>query len=149
MMIFTANQLMAHMIGDYIFQSHWMATNKTKSNIAAFLHAATYTIPFMFLTKSLFALAVIFLTHFIIDRFRLARYVNWLKNWPWQLIRRKILAGHEEGGAEIWLVEQKRSPLVTKTGYPDSAPVWLSTWLLFITDNIMHVVINALALQWL
>ena len=30
--MFTADQLVAHAVGDYILQSHWMATEKTKGN---------------------------------------------------------------------------------------------------------------------
>jgi hypothetical protein len=74
--------------------------------------------------------AVIGVTHFFIDRFRLARYVCWYKNfiaprssWP--------------------------SGPITPTGYADSVPVWLSTWLLIITDNAMHLIINGLALYYL
>lgn len=28
--MFTADQFVAHLVGDYILQSHWMATEKTK-----------------------------------------------------------------------------------------------------------------------
>ena len=121
--IFTADQLVAHAIGDYLLQSHWMATNKTKQNLAAAIHALTYTLPFLFLTQAPLALAVICGTHFLIDRFRLARFVVWLKN-----------------GA---------TGRITATGYPDDTPAWLSVWLLIIADNIIHVLINGLALAYL
>jgi hypothetical protein len=48
----TADQLVAHAVGDYILQSDWMATEKTKQNAAAATHALTYTLPFLFLTRS-------------------------------------------------------------------------------------------------
>lgn len=127
--MFTADQLVAHAIGDYILQSHWMATYKTKQHVAAAIHALTYGIPFVALTYvsetnvSLLALAVIVGTHFLIDRYRLARFVNWAKN-----------------GA--------RGPF-TATGYADDVPAWLAVWLLIITDNILHVCVNAAALRWL
>lgn len=35
--------LLAHHYGDFVFQSHWMASNKAKNPVALFLHAATYT----------------------------------------------------------------------------------------------------------
>jgi hypothetical protein len=47
------------------------------------VHAVTYTLPFLFLTTKLKTLLVIGGTHFLIDRFRLARYVTWLRNYPW------------------------------------------------------------------
>lgn len=123
MTFFTADQLIAHAVGDYIIQSDWMARNKTSKTLAAAVHAGTYTLPFLLLTQSLMALAFICGTHFLIDRFRLARFVVWLKN-----------------GAQ--------GP-VTATGYPEGTPAWLSTWLLIIADNILHVILNAVAINWL
>lgn len=121
-MIFTADQFVAHAIGDYILQSHWMATEKTKNSVAAAIHAATYTLPFLLITQSPEALAVTCGTHFLIDRFRLARFVVWFKNGPWH-------------------------PL-TATGYQDAVPAWLSVWLLIAADNILHVVINGVAIWY-
>lgn len=124
----TADQLVAHAIGDYILQSDWMANEKTKRTLAAVAHAATYTLPFVFLTREPTALAFIFGTHLAIDRFRLARFVVWAKNFlsppnawkPW----RECVA----------------------TGYHESRPAWLSVWLLIIADNVMHVLCNGFAL---
>lgn len=124
----TADQLVAHAIGDYILQSDWMATEKTKQNLAAVVHALTYGIPFLFLSPSPLALAVIVGTHFVIDRFRLARYVVWAKNWL--------------GPNRPW------SECVA-TGYPADRPAWLTVWLLIIADNVLHVMINGLALYYL
>ena len=67
-MIFTGEQFMAHMIGDYILQSHWMATQKTKQSFAAAVHAITYTLPFLLITQSPEAIAIICITHFFVDR---------------------------------------------------------------------------------
>lgn len=124
----TADQLVAHAVGDYILQSDWMANEKTKQNTAAAVHAFTYTLPFLFLTTSPEALAVILLTHFAIDRWRLARYVVWLKNWM----------GPNRPWSEC-----------TATGYPADRPAWLTVWLLIIADNTLHVICNGLALAYL
>jgi hypothetical protein len=129
-MIVTADQLVAHAIGDYIIQSDWMATEKTKKSIAALAHAVTYTAVFLFFTTSWLALAVIGVTHFAIDRWRLARFVCFAKNLPWP------------GSERDW-------SKCSKTGYPDSSPGWLTVWLLIIADNVMHVCINGAALKWL
>lgn len=70
-------QLILHLIGDYITQSDWMANNKTKANAPALL-------PF-FLLGGWLAVLVIFATHFFIDRFRLARFVAFSEmsfGWP-------------------------------------------------------------------
>lgn len=125
----TADQLLLHAIGDYVIQSDWMATEKTKRSLAALIHVVTYVLPFLLLTTSPAALAVIAGTHFVIDRWRLARFVCWTKNWPWP-------------GRRPW------SECVG-TGYPSDRPPWLTTWLMIIADNTMHVIINGAALKWL
>lgn len=84
----TADQLVAHAVGDYIIQSDWMATEKTKQSLAAGVHAVTYALPFLLLTRSPWALAIVVVTHFVIDRWRLARFVCWAKNLPWPGARR-------------------------------------------------------------
>lgn len=143
----TADQLLAHAIGDYILQSDWMATEKTKKSIAALAHVATYGLPFLFFRPSWTAYAVIVGTHFIIDRWRLARFVVWIKNFlgPRRLQVVQLLDGSEKE----WNVHNPPWISCKATGYPHTAPIWLSVWLLIIADNIMHVVINGLALKYL
>lgn len=133
--MFTTSQLVAHAVGDYILQSQWMADNKTKRSFAALAHVLTYLLPFLLLTRSPLALLVIGSTHFLIDRFRLARYVCWLKNGP--------LVGRH--GLLSW---QGWKPL-TSTGYQDVVPSWMAVWLLIITDNVCHVLINGLTLAYI
>jgi hypothetical protein len=120
--LFTADQIVAHLVGDYILQSHWMATEKVKNSVAAAIHAVCYTLPFLLITQSPEAIGIILVSHFFVDRFRLARYVVWLKNGPWK-------------------------PL-TATGYQDDVPAWLSVWLLIIADNTVHIVCNGLAIWY-
>lgn len=81
-------QILLHLLGDYILQNNEMAQRKTSSYLWAFIHAITYSLPFLLLTKG-FNLAwfVIFITHFLIDRFRLARYWIMFYNLKW--IRKK------------------------------------------------------------
>lgn len=124
----TADQLVAHAVGDYLLQSDWMAVNKTKRSIAAVAHVCTYALPFLLLGASVAALAVIIGTHFVIDRFRLARYVVWAKNWM----------GPNRPWSEC-----------TATGYPPDRPTWMTVWLLIIADNMLHVLCNGLALRYL
>ncbi len=77
---------------------------------------------------SLPAFGVILITHFFIDRYRLARFMVMAKNW--------LGSPHAES-------------FNTSTGYPASSPAWLAVWLLIIADNILHIVINGLALRFL
>lgn len=135
--MFGADQIVAHFVGDYIFQSHWMATNKIKSSWAALVHAVTYTLPFLFIMQNWMALAAIAVPHFFIDRFRLARYVVWLKNGPWKF------SVDADAATGRW----ERKPL-TATGYPDDVPPWLAVWLLIFADNTIHLVTNGVAIWW-
>lgn len=125
----TADQLVAHAVGDYVLQSDWMANEKTKQSLAALAHALTYTFPFLFLTTAPIALAIIASTHFVIDRWRVARYVVWLKNL---LAPRRYRHPWGECSA---------------TGYHKDRPPWMAVWLLIIADNVMHVIVNGLAIQ--
>ncbi len=120
-------QLILHLVGDYVTQSHWMATSKTRSSFAALCHATIYAIPF-FLIGGWRAVFVIWSTHFFVDRFRLARYVVFAKNQmgPGRLRWRDCSA----------------------TGYPNDVPAWLSVWLLIACDNTLHLAINYAALRW-
>jgi hypothetical protein len=157
-------QLILHLLGDYVTQSHWMASEKTKGWFPALVHATVYSVPFLLLTglsmRGQWAWTLIFWSHFFIDRFRLARYVVWAKN---------VLASKE-----TWFCdspESANSPhnpscptercdycrkvrtlpwaLCEATGYPPNCPVWLAVWLLIIADNTLHLAINYAALRWL
>lgn len=124
-------QILAHLWGDYILQSHWMASNKTKHWWPCLCHCFFYTLPFLILTQSWVALAVIFGTHYLIDRYRLAVYLVYLKNTllgpPWP---------------DKW--EDCKA-----TGYHSEVPAWLSVWLMIAADNTLHLTINFLALSYL
>ena len=115
-------QLILHLIGDYITQTDYMAINKTKNLRIAFLHALVYTIPFILITQSPVALLVILISHAIIDRYRLARYVIFAKNY----LNGRTLKWED----------------CNKTGYPSNRPEWLTVWLMIIADNTLHLTIN-------
>jgi Protein of unknown function (DUF3307) len=171
----TADQLVCHAVGDYILQSDWMANTKTKQSVAAFAHVLTYMLPFLFLRPSPFALFVIVSTHFVIDRWRLARYVCWAKNWLAIPQRREscgVVIGMEyttcgqhygknavngtglcerHGGTEVAPVSPVNYPWseCSATGYHKDRPAWMAVWLMIIADNTMHIFINGLALTYL
>ena len=126
--MFTANQLVAHVVGDYVLQSEWMACNKSKSSVVAAVHSVVYALPFLWLTQSPLSLFLIVVTHFFIDRYRLARYVIWLKNRPWP-------------GGLPW-------SRLTATGFPEDTPPWMAGWLFIIVDNTLHIILNALAIRF-
>jgi hypothetical protein len=136
--MFTADQLVAHAIGDYIFQSDWMANNKRKNDWAATIHALTYTLPFVFITQVPLALWFIFFTHYLVDRYGLARFVVWLKNWPFETYE---VPGSIDGYAT-------RLKPITPTGYDADKPPFLAVWLFIIADNIIHVLCNGLVIWY-
>jgi len=158
MAFITADQLVAHAIGDYVTQSDWMATEKTKRSVAALVHSLVYSLGFLVFSPSATAFAFIAVTHFVIDRWRLARYVVWAKNWlaPWAVCDGGRVKAHEwctEGGflehSEHRVVPNPPWEKCQATGYPPDRPIWLVFWLLIICDNLMHVCCNAAALRWL
>lgn len=122
-------QILLHLIGDYITQTDWMATEKTKRITPAIVHASVYSLPFLLLSPSLAAILVIWGTHFLIDHYRLARYVVFAKNWA---------TNHSLRWADC-----------SATGYHKDTPPWLAFWLLIIADNTLHLCINYGALRWL
>ena len=129
-------QLLCHLWGDYA-QSSWFAANKGKRWAATIPHVCVYSVPFFVVSffgalhPSATAMMVILGTHLFIDRFRLARYVAYLK---------EFLAPPSE-----W----KSWADCSTTGYPSATPPWLAGWLLIIVDNTMHLTINALSLAYL
>ena len=117
-------QLILHLIGDYLTQSDWMANNKTKKWTPAIIHAFVYSIPFL-LIGSCYAVAIIFATHAVIDRFRLVKYVLRVKEWRFNTEWGYITEGENAKPAFMWV------------------------WLMIAADNTIHLGINFLALKWL
>ena len=169
-------QLILHLIGDYLTQSDWMALNKTKSFLPAATHALIYSLPFLLLTglggRGFLAWLVILNTHFLIDRFRLARYVVWAKNWmaPWgnkETMSQTIERLRERGsigrgpvfvGDELAVtIDENRIAntrnrsfrVCSQTGYDPARPAWLAVWLMIVADNTLHLAINYAALRWM
>lgn len=123
--------LLAHLVGDYVLQNHWEATRKVEENLPALSHATKYTAAFLPVTRNWKALAVIGGTHFVLDRFRLAKQVAWFKNQV--AVPADSRYTWAEGKANA--------------GYPEGVPPWLSTWLMIITDNTIHMLINEWAVR--
>lgn len=144
-------QLILHLFGDYVTQSDWMANNKTKRFWPAFWHALVYSLPFLFI-GSLAAVAVIFVTHFFIDRYRLARFVVYAKNflaprYSYECVNEQTNTGRKVQPLAIpnwWPWGACKD-----TGYHNSRPAWLAVWLLIAADNTLHLAINYAALQWI
>lgn len=89
--------LLAHLVGDYVLQTDHMAQRKTQAWGPAVAHAATYTAPFVLLTRNWKALAVIGGTHLLLDHYRPLPRIIALKN--------RVLspAGYSSGELPFWL----------------------------------------------
>ena len=146
-MFFTADQFVAHAVGDYVLQSSWMATEKTRRSVACLAHVACYVLPFLFLTRDPRALAFIAGTHFVIDRWRLARYVVWAKNFLAPPVHEPV--GMFEGGGGFWRSGNYAWERCRDTGYGPDTPPWMAVWLMIIVDSALHLICNYCALRWL
>lgn len=144
-MFVTCDQVVAHLIGDYILQSDWMANEKTKKNVAAVVHGFFYALPFLILTGGRdFSFFAIWLSHYLIDHFRLARYLVYAKNFlsPSRTLQTDSTPAKFARWWHPW------SECVD-TGYHKDRPAWMAVWLMIIADNIVHILCNAAALKWL
>lgn len=109
-----------HFVGDYLLQNDWMAQQKTKDWFACTVHCVLYTLPFTFILWKSPWICLIFITHYFIDRYRLAQYWIRFVNWKW------------DGN---------------NFGYSDEKPQWMSVWLLIIVDNTFHIIFNSIAIR--
>lgn len=137
------DELLAHLFGDYVVQSDWMAVEKTEHHVPALAHAVTYAACFIPLTRSPARLAVIAGTHFAIDRWRLARRLVWAKNqaapqrWRHPYDEHMNQTGYHRFDPEDWNVADCDR---------QAKPPWLAFWLMIAADNAVHMLINRLAL---
>lgn len=85
----------------------------------------------------------------LIDRFRLAKYVVYAKNFlcPPEFWYEKVYDRHPIENAK-WHYKYSWENCKAN-GYPSETPVWLSTWLLIIADNAIHLLVNFLAVKYL
>ncbi|MEV5752311.1 DUF3307 domain-containing protein [Actinoallomurus sp. NPDC052308] len=124
--------LLAHLVGDYVLQSDWMATEKVKRWWPAVVHGVTYSLPFLLVTQSPWALLIIGGTHIVLDHYRLAKAVCWARNL---IAPKKSRVSWKEAAAN--------------QGSPAGVPSGLATALLIVVDNTLHLCINLAAVMLL
>ena len=111
-------QLLLHLLGDFVIQNDWMALNKKKpswlGHLACQIHCILYSLPFL-LVGNLQQVFLIYLGHFIIDR--------------WDFIGCFLAARNG-----VWDVEN--------FGFSHERPKFISVWLYIITDNTFHLIWN-------
>lgn len=131
-------QLILHGIGDYFFQTDYQALNKKNKGWiglwACLKHCITYSLPFLFI-GSWRAVAVIFITHFIIDRTNIVAYGIAIKN------------GTKYGKG---IINSSLIPYdISNFGFARERPFAITIWLYIICDNLVHIICNYIALKYL
>ena len=118
-------QLLVHLVGDYFLQTGWMAKWKVRKFLPAFVHALTYTLCFVILTQSVWALLIIGVTHFLIDRYSLAKvFMTW--------------RGQPPNGIYVYPEDGFKYPLYEG-----------NMFLIYVViDNATHLLINFLVLRF-
>ncbi|NIA19527.1 MAG: DUF3307 domain-containing protein [Xanthomonadaceae bacterium] len=66
--------LTAHLFGDFVIQTDWMANNKKNSSWACGIHVGTYMLPFLVCGLHWWQLALIAVQHFAQDR---SGFITW------------------------------------------------------------------------
>lgn len=122
-------QLLLHLFGDFIIQNDWMALKKKENSFKGYLtcliHCLLYSLPF-FLVTGLNGVSLIFLTHFIIDKYHVIEWFLAVRN-----------NAREEGKLTI-----------KNFGYGLQRPFAISIWLMIITDNTIHLILNYLFIKY-
>lgn len=118
-------QFLLHLFGDYIVQNDWMGLNKKKrtwmGELACQIHCITYSLPFI-LICSWWAVLVIYVTHYIIDR---TDIVAW------------------------FLAYRNGAKNIENFGFTTVRPQIISVWLWIIVDNVFHIFCNYFAIKYL
>lgn len=68
------NWLIAHLVGDYIFQTDWMAANKKALSSACTAHVCAYMVPFLFLGLEWWQFLAIAVQHWVQDRTHIVKW---------------------------------------------------------------------------
>lgn len=143
-------ELILHLIGDYVTQSDDMANKKRSSMLWAAYHALIYSLPFVLITQSVLAWVVIFASHAVIDRFGLARYLVYAKNLWFSSPKSSFWQRYSPfNGYSMQFTDELDWENCKATGYPSQRPAWLAVWLLIAADNTLHLAINHLAIKYL
>lgn len=106
-----------------------MAREKVRNSFACLVHVVVYTLPFLLITQVPETLLVIAGSHFLIDRWRLPKYLIWVRNLPFP--------GHRPWSE------------CNRTGFSDDIPADLARLLYIIVDGVCHVLINGVAIYYL
>ena len=145
-------QLLAHIFGDFVLQSDYLALNKSKRSWPCLVHVLIYTSVFLFLTFSWKALLVIGVTHFLLDRFHtpLKRLIWWRNHLNPTLSYAPFKTNCDTTGYFDAYPLIHTEPIMDKRGGLHTQRLaFITMWLYIIHDNFLHLLINFLALKYL
>lgn len=151
-------QLLCHVVGDYVLQSDWMAMNKNKRTIPCLVHILIYTSVFLFLTTSWKALLVIGGVHFILDRFPIIiKRLIWMKNhvnpsicYPcYDFCDTTGYYDDSQFNTGKYVNEGQKNYVEDPERWGKPRLFFITAWLYIITDNFLHLLTNYLAIKYL
>ncbi len=150
-------QLLVHLLGDFVLQSDWMALNKSKPGkagvIPCLVHVLIYTSCFLILTTSWKALLVIGVTHFILDHWHviIRRFIWFRGHWNPAFVYPEYGKCSTTGYYDDCPYNKVHftSGDGSTVKYAKPRPWFISQWLYIAHDNFLHLAINYLALTYL
>lgn len=143
------NFLLCHLLGDFWFQTDWMALQKNKKTWPCLVHVLLYTACFLVLTRSIPALLFIGGTHFIIDRFPIIlKRLIWLKNHFPQGKYPPFRMCDSTGYYDDSPYNSYRGNKHTLKRYGQPRHKEITWWLYIIIDNMFHLICNLTALTF-
>lgn len=107
--------VLAHFVGDFLFQNDWMAVNKKKNSFVCTVHVFLYMLPFLLVELSWFQFILIAIQHWIQDR---TKFVSW---WC------RIMGSFQ--------TELKHNALIGNNQYSPILP-----WGHFVVDQVFHFI---------
>ena len=81
--------VMLHLIGDYLFQTEFIASTKGENWYHLIVHSILYAVPFLFVVPDVKAILALILTHIVIDASK-ARY-HLINYWEDQMLHYIVL----------------------------------------------------------
>jgi hypothetical protein len=151
--------LLCHLVGDFWLQSDWCALNKAKKGwegfFACLIHCLIYTSCFLLLTFSWKALLFIFATHFILDRFPIIiKKFIWLKNHIGPTMEYPPFhwcdsTGYYDDSPYNRWADRPIKGESAFAKYGNRRPFFITIWLYIISDNVLHLIFNYIALTLL
>lgn len=126
----TMMQIFCHMLGDFLVQSDWNNSGKTKHTQSVLMHCLSYSLPFVFLIDRyrFFAIGVVAISHYLIDRYQLVHVIVGLTPEASPILLQRPIP-------QLW--------------YPAETPYWLVAWFFVIIETVLNVSINGIAFHYL